>query len=102
MLDVLVPEQFARLVGQRFAVRSTATDTAAAGPDLGLELVSVDRLRPHSRRAAPFSVSLRGPHEPLLPQGTYPLEHASLGRLELFLVPIRREAAGVVYEAIFN
>ena len=37
-----------------------------------------------------------------LPQAIYRLEHAALGPMDLFLVPIGRNAEGVRYEAIFN
>lgn len=37
-----------------------------------------------------------------LPQATYPVEHAVLGRIALFLVPVGRDAAGALYEAVFN
>ena len=40
----------------------------------------------------------RGPSLPILPQRIYPLEHAALGRLELFIVPIGPGQ----YEAIFT
>jgi hypothetical protein len=40
----------------------------------------------------------RGPSLPVLPQRIYALEHRTLGRLEIFLVPI---GAGQ-YEAIFT
>ncbi len=38
----------------------------------------------------------------VLPQATYPVEHAVLGRVALFLVPVGRDAAGALYEAVFN
>ena len=59
-------------------------------------------LPPHRLRAEPFSLRLRGPREPLLPQATYGVIHPQLGRIELFLVPLRLDAAGSLYEAVFN
>jgi len=38
----------------------------------------------------------------VLPQQLYPLSHAQLGELTLFLVPIRKQKAGILYEAVFN
>jgi hypothetical protein len=55
---------------------------------------------PH--RAAPFAVVLEGPADPLLPQGIYPLVHPVHGRLDLFLVPVARNAAYTRYEVTFN
>ena len=39
---------------------------------------------------------------PALPQRIYRLEHAELGGLDLFLVPIGRDASGITYEAVFT
>jgi hypothetical protein len=50
-----------------------------------------------------FAARFQGAPGILLSQGTYTLEHDSLGQLWLFLVPVGRPSAdGQVYEAIFN
>jgi len=49
-----------------------------------------------------FSLLFQGPPQPPLIQRIYPVEHEKLGRFELFIVPIKREARGLQYEAIFN
>ncbi|HYG57714.1 MAG TPA: hypothetical protein VD902_06565 [Symbiobacteriaceae bacterium] len=49
-----------------------------------------------------FSVVFRGPLDPYLDQRMYPIEHAALGKFDLFLVPIAREPEGFLYEAVFN
>jgi hypothetical protein len=49
-----------------------------------------------------FSLEFLGPPGPLLPQRIYRLEHARLGTLEIFLVPLGRENRGVRYEAVFG
>jgi hypothetical protein len=49
-----------------------------------------------------FSILFRGRCEQLLEQGTYQLQHDHLGALELFLVPVGQDQAGVYYEAVFN
>jgi hypothetical protein len=49
-----------------------------------------------------FSLLFRGPLQPLLLQQIYPVEHDRLGRFDLFIVPIRRDAHGLYYEAVFN
>ena len=49
-----------------------------------------------------FSVIFHGPKTPVLPQGTYPLEHAALGRFDLFLVPIGPAGDAMRYQASFN
>ena len=49
-----------------------------------------------------FTLLFRGPLQPLLPQQIYPMEHDRLGRFDLFIVPVRRDAQGLYYEAVFN
>ena len=49
-----------------------------------------------------FSLLFRGPHQPLVPQRIYPMEHDRLGRFDLFIVPVKRDAHGLYYEAVFN
>jgi hypothetical protein len=106
-LDALRPADFRALSGERFAVRTWQGSAAGAGSAEGhagleLELVAVEDLRPHSRRAEPFSLTFRGPRRQLLPQGIHTLESPRMGALQLFLVPIRGDAESVDYEAIFN
>ncbi len=73
----------------------------APGQTLAAELIEVvDRTR--SPRQERFMVMLRGPREPILPQGIYRLEHAALGTHELFLVPEDVDEAGTYYVLTFN
>lgn len=51
---------------------------------------------------APFRLAFLGPADPILPQRIYRLEHDALGALDIFLVPIARDAGGTTYEAIFT
>jgi hypothetical protein len=37
-----------------------------------------------------------------LPQDTYTVEHAALGKFSMFLVPSRKSTNGIQYEAVFN
>jgi len=72
----------------------------AEAPSTELELIEVsDQSAPHHVN---FSLVFRGPHQPLLPQRIYALEHDALGRLDLFIVPVRRAPEGLEYEAVFN
>jgi hypothetical protein len=97
LLHVVTVENFAELVGDRFALN--------AGPDatLDLELIEANPLggRPGGGRA-PFSVLFRGPSAPVMPQRIYALAHQTLGSLDLFIVPIGPRDGGMVYEAIFT
>ena len=101
MPEFLQKAQFDPLVGEVF--RLAASD--AASP-LDLRLVEVtslaaDRAAQDAPRA-PFSLVFRGPLSPWVRQRTYAVEHAVLGRLEIFLVPIGPDAEGMRYEAIFT
>lgn len=68
---------------------------------LPLTLQSVEA-RPALGRHEQFSLLFLGPAAIVLPQRIYGLRHAGLGRCELFLVPIRRDADGTCYEAAFS
>ena len=97
VVQTLTVETFAELVGDRFVL--------GIGPDatLELELIEANPLgaRP-GRGRAPFSILLRGPLAPVMPQRIYPLAHETLGSLELFIVPIGPRDGGMAYEAIFT
>jgi hypothetical protein len=56
---------------------------------------------PDGEERRQFSLVFRGPAGPMLPQAIYRLDHAELGELELFLVPIGPDAEGMRYEAAF-
>jgi hypothetical protein len=96
-LDILTVASFAERLGSRFRLE---LGSASA---LELELTQAIPLPSHARDVrAPFSIVFRGPREPVLPQSIYALEDAQFGRLELFIVPIGPDAAGMRYEAVFN
>jgi hypothetical protein len=87
-------QQFEPLVGQAFD-----------WPDAGGAAVLL-QARPLGMAAvgerAPFSLLFEGPAQPVLPQRTYVLSHPTLQGLEVFLVPVARQASGVHYEAVFT
>jgi Domain of unknown function (DUF6916) len=49
-----------------------------------------------------FSLLFRSAVSGHLRQGTYRLDHADMGTLELFLVPVGPRDGGMCYEAVFN
>ena len=49
-----------------------------------------------------FSLVFSGPRVDPLSQRIFRLDHDEIGSLELFLVPIAEDAAGVRYQAVFN
>jgi hypothetical protein len=95
MLDRLRREDFEPLLGQTLPLR-IGTDEVSA------ELVDVRALASPSPRAEPFSFVLRVPGHRPAAQGVYALAHPVHGALELFMVPIARDAHGTRYEVIFN
>ena len=97
VLEGLTVESFAPAVGDAFAVHG------ATPAPLRLELAEARPLGPAPPGGrAPFSLVFRGPADPVLAQRIYRLEHAGLGTLEIFLVPVGRDAAGTRYEAVFG
>ena len=96
-LGTLTLQTFEPLVGTVFSV-------TFAGELVALVISGIRShgwSRPGGREA--FTVSFRGPRDPLLNQGTYTLGAEAMGRLDgLFLVPVGRDAGGSHYEAVFT
>lgn len=79
--------------------------TAENGSAVELRLVEVRALgrQPHAPRVEPFALEFVGPARPRLEQRIYRLEEATLGSIEIFLVPIGFDpGGGLRYEAVFN
>ncbi len=98
MLESLTFGDFSGRIGEEFRVVGRDAPVALAL----VEATDLSRPGAPGPRRAPFSLIFRGPSAPLLPQRIWPLEHAALGRLEIFLVPIGPDASGMRYEAVFN
>ena len=102
MLDRLTANSFTPAVGDTFLL------DRGDGGQLEIELLESRLHDPDapveeaSGARAPFTLTFRGPVEPVLPQRIYALEHPSLGTLEIFIVPIGRDEAGTTYEAVFG
>jgi hypothetical protein len=101
VLDRLTANNFAPAVGEIFTL-----DAGDAG-QIELELLESRLQDPDSPAEdasgarAPFTLTFRGPADPVLPQRIYELQHPTLATLEIFLVPIGRDEAGTSYEAVF-
>jgi hypothetical protein len=92
MLESFTHTHFTPLLGEVFD---------AEGAELKLtEIEPLGSASPAQRQ--PFSLLFHGPRAPLLEQRIYGLEHASVGRLAIFLVPIGPDAQGQRYQAIFS
>ena len=100
MLDQVTHATFAAVLGSAFRLETTPGQVVSATLFEARELVDN---RPASAAVRqPFSLLFRLPPGVRLPQRIYALEHDQLGRLDIFLVPVRQEAEGLVLEAIFN
>lgn len=95
MADEFTLETFAPVVGDVFEV-----DAGEAGA-LELKLVEAIAAPDPNAPREPFILTFKGPVEPVLAQQIVPLRHGSLGTLEIFVVPVGRNADGAVYEAVF-
>lgn len=92
----LTVETFTPVVGETFTVGGEG----GAKVDLLLVEATATDADPNAPRP-PFSLLFQGPAEPFLPQATYRFEHASLGALGIFIVPLGHDEHGTTYEALF-
>ena len=69
--------------------------------DVELDLIEVSELKVYPQQEE-FVVLFRGPSESFLGQGLRNFKHDVMGQFELFIVPIRQDAQGFYYEAVFN
>jgi hypothetical protein len=99
MLHDFTLDTFAPLVGQEFALDLDGTGTL---PLTLLQARSTVEEGDTRRLRAPFALLFRGPLGNPYAQRTYRLENATLGTVELFLVPLQPDAEGTLYEAIFG
>ncbi len=53
-------------------------------------------------RKEPFYLLFKCQKPVILPQKIYPFENSTLGKLEIFIVPVARDKDGIVYQAVFN
>lgn len=94
-LDHITAEDFEALAGE----------LEICGKDHAVKctIKEIKRLPSHALRATPpFSVQLRGPSAPILPQGIAMLRHAGLGEMAIFIVPNGPGRDGFNYEITFN
>ena len=101
MLDKLKSGDFTPYLNQKFRIHMASMEP------LEVELIEVAEFGSDpvgdeaSGQRRPFSIVLRGPRDTYLPQRIYPVEHAEIGRLDLFLVPLGPDQEGMRYEAVF-
>ena len=95
MSERLTKESFSENLNTKFLIPLQPSGAA----ELELIEVLVTMATPDREQ---FSLFFRGPQEYLFPQATYHLEHEKMGPMDIFIVPIGREADGFRYEAVFN
>jgi hypothetical protein len=94
MFERLNYEDYCEIVDSEFQV-------ADAGDVIKLKLFEVSE-KQESPHNISFSLYLKSPISVFLEQKNYKLRHEKYGEGELFIVPIRQEEDGFVYEAVFN
>lgn len=99
--EILTIEFFEPLVGSE--LRTAAAD--GSEHTLVLESATPYEKREESGKALsrrePFTLIFRG-SETILPQQIYTMRHATAGNVDIFIVPVGRDARGTQYEAVFN
>ncbi len=103
MAETPTLEDFAAHLEEPFAI-DLETDFPGLEP-LVLTLIKaepIDTGQDPGERRVPFALVFRGPGEPALAQRVYALDNATMGRVDIFLVPIGRDEEGMRYEAVFN
>lgn len=97
-MQLMTLERFAGCLGEGFDV-----DLGTASVALTL---SEARSLPQQGFAAamrqPFSLLFRSGSPVVLPQKIYRMTNATVGSIEIFIVPVARDREGIVYQAIFN
>ena len=97
-VTILTFEDFSPHLDSTFAV-----DLGESSVDLTLTEAEKQPVRPFPGMARePFSLTFRSDTQAVLPQQMYTLSHPAMGAVEIFLVPIGRDPAGVRYQAIYN
>lgn len=96
MIETIGREDFAKHINTEFRINDANTHVT-------LTLAAVNGNAPHAESGwENFSLHFIGREGAPLPQRIYLFDHDSLGALDLFIVPVKQDAEGVHYEAIFN
>jgi hypothetical protein len=91
----LTHEEFTKNANTKFHVQ------VDENTNVPLELTAVSELKLYPQQEE-FTVVFRGPSDMYLDQGVRNFIHDQMGQFELFIVPIRQDAQGFYYEAVFN
>lgn len=110
--ETLHYELFASLIGHAFNIQfvdgSIDLTLEEVTPLPGPQRISPDTSKPvplnaPNVRQKPFTILFRGPANVRLPQHTYRMTEPSLSEpLDIFIVPVKGEPKGFVYQAVFT
>lgn len=88
-------EAFAAAVSSGFAVRT--------GDKIPVKFTLLEcKTLVNTEEQECYTLLFRGPSDQPAVQGVYALENEKLGKVELFLVPIKRDDEGLYFEAVMN
>ena len=88
-------DKFAEAIGSGFTV------TAPNGVSVEFFLAKVSELHETAERQG-FSIEFLAPENCNVAQGLYDLEHATLGTMQLFLVPVGVKNGRLQLQSVFN
>jgi hypothetical protein len=91
----LTHEEFSQNANTKFQVQ------VDENTPVELDLIEVSELKVYPQQEE-FTLTFRGPLNAFLDQGVRPFKHDQMGEFEVFIVPIKQDAEGFYYEAIFN
>jgi len=95
--ETLTRQTFVPLIGATFTLRP------ASGGAVSAKLDRVDaRPNPPRTSGEAFSLLFTRPRQNRLAQGTYTVEHPSIGSIPLFVVPVGRAEKAHDYEVVIN
>jgi hypothetical protein len=97
----LVLDDFADKLGDRFVI-AAGDDGATAVTATLAEAQALPARGLATMTRPPFSLVFVSDHPVMLRQQIYRMEHAMLGAMAIFLVPIGRDSRGFSYQATFN
>ena len=100
MLQNLTIDSFRPLVGSEFFVEVAEEKRIPLALERVESLTEKGQMQPRKRE--PFSIVFSGPLDTFFSQQTLPLSHPSLGKVNIFVVPIARLENRYQYEAIFT
>lgn len=91
----LTHEEFSKNANTKFQVQADENN------QVDLDLIAISELKLYPQQEE-FTLEFLGPLNMFLGQGIRNFSHVQMGQFELFIVPVKQDAQGFYYEAIFN